>query len=158
MKKTMIATVVGIGWCVAAPFAQLREAPSRQAEPAHKVYRLTGCLMAATTAAPTFTLTDAWSIGQAAPTAAGEADAVGTSGKKASYELRPASGVNAQGLDAEALKAHMGHRVEVVVRPIEVPAPAPPSGLASSQTSAPIEPAPERFTVTEIKRVVGRCS
>jgi hypothetical protein len=52
----------------------------------------------------------------------------------------------------------MGHRVEVVVRPIEVPAPAPPSGLASSQTSAPIEPAPERFTVTEIKRVVGRCS
>jgi hypothetical protein len=46
----------------------------------------------------------------------------------------------------------------VVVRPLDGRAPPPPSGLASSQTSAPIEPAPERFTVTEIKRVVGRCS
>ena|SRR5688572_6144383 len=158
MKKTMIATIAGIGWCVAAPFAQLKEAPSRQAEPAHKVYRLTGCLMAATVAAPTFKLTDAWSIGQAAPTQAGVPGAVGTSGQKSTYELRPVSGVNAQGLDAEALKAHMGHRVEVVVRPIEVPAPAPPSGLSSAQPTRPVEPAPERFTVTEIKRVVGRCS
>ena len=160
MKKTMIATFVGIGWCVAAPFAQLNEVPpsARQAEPAHKVYRLTGCLMAASTVAPTFKLTDALSIGQRAPTQAGVPGAVGTSGEKATYELRPVSGVNAQGLDAEELKAHMGHRVEVVVRPIEVPAPEAPSGLASSQAARPIEPAPERFTVTEIKRVVGRCS
>jgi hypothetical protein len=160
MKKTMIATFVGIGWCVAAPFAQLNEVPpsARQAEPAHKVYRLTGCLMAASTAAPSFKLTDASSIGQAAPTQPGVSGAVGTSGEKATYELRPVSGVNAQGLDAEELKAHMGHRVEVVVRPIEVPAPEAPSGLASSQTAKSIEPAPERFTVTEIKRAVGRCS
>ena len=79
--------------------------------------------MAASTAVPTFKLTDAWPIGQAAPTQAGVPGAVGTSGQKSSYELRPVSGVGAQGLDAEALKAHMGHRVEVVVRPIEVPAP-----------------------------------
>jgi hypothetical protein len=52
----------------------------------------------------------------------------------------------------------MGHRVEVVVRPIEVPAPEPPRALTSSQTTRAIEPAPERYTVTEIKRVVGRCS
>ena len=159
MKKTIIGTVVGVAWCVSAPFAQSQEArSSAQAEPAHKVYRLSGCLMAASVAAPTFKLTDAWSIGQAAPTQGGVPGAVGTSGQKASYELRPVSGVNAQGLDAEALKAHMGHRVEVVVRPIEVPAPAPPSGLAISQAARPTEPAAERFTVTEIKRVVGRCS
>lgn len=159
MKKTIIGTVVGVAWCVAAPFAQPQEPTSAlKAEPAHKVYRLTGCLMAASTAAPTFKLTDAWSIGQAAPTQAGVPGAVGTTGQKSSYELRPVSGVNAQGLNADALKAHMGHRVEVVVRPIEVPAPAPPSGLVSSQTARPTEPAPERFTVTEIKRVVGRCS
>jgi hypothetical protein len=160
MKKTIIATVVGIGWCTAAPFAQLNEVPpsARQAEPAHKVYRLTGCLMTASTAAPTFKLTDAWAIGQAAPAQAGVPGAVGTSGQKSSYELRPVSGVGAQGLDAEALKAHTGHRVEVVVRPIEVPAPEPPRALTSSQTTRAIEPAPERYTVTEIKRVVGRCS
>ena len=84
--------------------------------------------------------------------------ATGTSGEKATYELRPASGVDAQGLNAEALKAHMGHRVEVVVRPVDVPAPAPASALANSDSARPIDPAPERFTVTEIKRVVGRCS
>ena len=160
MKKTIIGTVVGVVWCVAAPFAQPQEANSAapKSEPAHKVYRLTGCLMAASTAAPTFKLTDAWSIGQAAPTQAGVPGAVGTSGEKKSYELRPVSGVNAQGLDAEALKAHMGHRVEVVVRPIEVLPPPPPSGLAISESARPNEPAPERYTVTEIKRVVGRCS
>ena len=160
MRKTIIGTIVAVAWCVAVPFAQRQEPPAsaRQAEPAHKVYRLTGCLMAASVAAPTFKLTDAWAIGQATPSQAGVPGAVGTSGQKTSYELRPVSGVNAQGLDAEALKAHMGHRVEVVVRPIEVPAPAPTSDLVSAQTARPNEPAPERFTVTEIKRVVGRCS
>jgi len=53
----------------------------------------------------------------------------------------------------------VGNRVEVVVRPIESPAPAAPSaGLAPAQSAKPNEPAPERFTVTEIKRAVGRCS
>jgi hypothetical protein len=160
MKKTIIGTVVGVIWCVAAPFAQPQAANTSAltAEPAHKVYRLTGCLMAASIAAPTFKLTDAWSVGQAAPTQAGVPGAVGTSGQTTSYELRPVSGVNAQGLSAEALKAHMGHRVEVVVRPIDVPAPAPTSGLVSSPTARSAEPAPARFTVSEIKRVVGRCS
>ena len=159
MKKTIIGTIAGVAWCVALPFAQQPQANASapQTEPAHKVYRLSGCLMAASIAAPTFKLTDAWAVGHAAPTQAGVPGAVGTSGRMTSYELRPVSGVNAQGLDAAALKAHMGHRVEVVVRPIEV-APEPASGLASSHTARSAEPVPERFTVTEIKRVVGRCS
>ena len=159
MKKVIIGTIVGVAWCVAAPFAQPQD-PNTSAlkpEPAHKVYRLTGCLMAGSIAAPTFKLTDAWAVGQATPTQAGVPGAVGTSGRTTSYELRPVSGVDARGLGAEALKAHMGHRVEVVVRPVEVPAPAPASGLVSAHTARPA-PAPERFTVTEIKRVVGRCS
>ena len=58
-----------------------------------------------------------------------------------------------------ALKAHLGNRVEVVVRPVESPTPAPPAaGLAPAQSAKPNEPAPERFTVTEIKPAIGRCS
>jgi hypothetical protein len=67
--------------------------------------------------------------------------------------------VDAQGLNADALKARVGQRVEVVVRPIEAPAAAAPTdGLAPAQSARPSEPAPERFTVTEIKRVIGGCS
>ena len=61
-------------------------------------------------------------------------------------------------MDADALKAHVGQRVEVVVRPVESPAATPTAGLAGVQSAKPIEPAPERFTVTEIKRVIGTCS
>jgi hypothetical protein len=56
------------------------------------------------------------------------------------------------------LKAHLGQRVEAIVRPIESPAPAPTSGLVGVQAAKPTAPAPERFTVTEIKRVIGPCS
>ena len=155
---TTIVTTIVIAWGVAVPFAQQQPAPAPKT-PAHNVFVLTGCLMAAAEPAATFKLTDATSIGQHSPGRAGEAGAVGTSGQKATYELRPVSGLNAQGLDAEALKAHAGHRVEVVVRPIETPAPATPAaGLAPAESAKPKEPAPERFTVTEIKRAVGRCS
>jgi hypothetical protein len=82
---------------------------------------------------------------------------VGTSGQKDAYELRPVSGLSEQGLNADALKAHVGQHVEMVVRPIESPAPAPATGLAENQAAKPIAPAPERFTVTEIKRVIGTC-
>jgi hypothetical protein len=83
---------------------------------------------------------------------------VGTSGQKTTYEVRPVTGVSAQGVDADKLKAHLGQRIEVVVRPVESPAPPPAAGLAVAQAAKPIEPAPERFSVTEIKRVIGKCS
>jgi len=157
MKKTALGSAIAIACWVAAPLAQQQPAPSSTAEPAHNVFVAIGCLTASTEATPTFTLTDASSIGQPAPGRAAEAGAVGTSGKKESYELRPVSGVGAHGLDADALKAHLGQRIEVVVRPVEAPAPAPATGLAEAQAAKPVEPAPERFTVTELTRVIGTC-
>lgn len=158
MKKIFFGIVAAAGWCVAAPFAQEQPSPStKAAEPAHNVFVLTGCIKEGSEATPTFKLTDASSIGQPVPGRAASADAVGTSGQKTSYELRPVSGLNAQGLDANALKAHLNERVELVARPIEAPAPAPSASLAQAQTAKPAEPAPERFSVTEIKRVLGTC-
>jgi hypothetical protein len=157
MKKTVLGSAVAVAWCVAAPFAQQQPAPTPTATPAHNVFVLTGCLKAQDATA-TFKLTDASSIGQAPPAGAAEAGAVGTSGQKASYLLRPVSGVNAQGMNEDALKAHVGQRVEVIVRPLESPAAAPTAGLVGVQAARPSEPAPERFSVTAIKRVIGTCS
>ena len=154
MQKGVFGTAVALAWCVAAPFAQQQPAPT----PAHNVFVLTGCLKAGADPTATFKLTDASSIGQATPAGVDEAGAVGTSGKKASYELRPVSGVNAQGLDADALKAHAGQRVEVTVRPIESPVAPAAAARLGVQAAKPIEPAPERFSVTAIKRVTGTCS
>ena len=159
MKKSLLGSAVAVAWCVAVPFAQEQPAPTPtpKAAPAHNVFVLTGCLEAGKDTTETFKLTDASAIGQATPAA--EAGAVGTSGQKASYELRPVSGVNAQGMKADALKAHLGQRVEVIVRPVDSPAPAPiAAGLAGVQAARPIQPALERFTVTEIKRLTGTCS
>ena len=158
MKRTFLASAVAVGWCVAAPFAQQQPPPTSQTAPAHNVFVLTGCLEAGAEAAATFKLTDASFVGRPTPAGAAEAGAVGTSGQKASYELRPVSGVNAQGLNTDALKAHLGERVEVIVRPIESPPAAPPAGLAGVQAPRPSERAAERFTVTELKRVTGTCS
>ena len=154
MKKTVLGSAVAVAWCVAAPFAQ--QQPTPKPTPAHNVFVLTGCLEAGAKATATFKLTDASSIGQATPAGVAEPGAVGTSGQKASYEPRPVSGVNAQGMNADALKTHLGQRVEVIVRPIESPAAAPTGGLVGA--ARPIEPALERFSVTSIKRVLGTCS
>ena len=102
MKKTIAGSAVALTWCVAAPFAQ--QAPSTNA-PAHNVYVATGCLDMSADATPKFKLTDASSTGRAAPAPASEAGAVGTSGLKASYELQPVSGLNAQGMDADTKEA-----------------------------------------------------
>jgi len=157
MRTTLLASAVAVAGYAAVPFAQQQPAPSPTAEPAHNVFVLAGCLTAGAEATPTFKLSDASFIGQPAPGRSAEAGAVGTSGQKASYELRPVSGLGAEGLDADALKAHSGQQVEAVVRPVESPAPAPAAGVTETLAAKPIEPAPERFVVTEIKRVIGTC-
>ena len=157
MKNTVLGSVIAVAWCAAVPLAYQQPSPTPNTAPAHNVFVVTGCLKPGTEATGTFKLVDASLIDR--PTAAGAADAaVGTAGKTVSYELRPVSGVDAQGLDADALKAHLEKRVEVVVRPIESPAPAPTAGLVGNQSAKPSEPAPERYTVTEMKRVIGSCS
>ena len=158
MKKTVLGSVIAVAWCVAAPFAQQQPAPAPKETPAHNVFVLTGCLKAGADPTATFKLTEASSVGQRTPADAAQAGAVGTSGRKTSYELRPVTGVDAQGLDADALKAHLGQRVEVVVRPVESPAAAPTGGLVGVQSAKPTEPALERFSVTAIKRAIGACS
>ena len=158
MKKTVLGSAVVVAWCVAAPTAQQQPAPTAETPPAHNVFVLTGCLTPGDTPA-TFKLTDASSIGRTPVTGAAEPGAVGTSGQKGSYLLRPASGVNAQGLKEDALKSHLGHRVEAVVRPIDsAPPAAPTAGLVGAQAAGPAKPAPEPFSVTEIRRVMGTCS
>ena len=158
MKRNVLASVIVVAWCVAAPTAQQQQpVQTSTTPPAHNVFVLTGCLGAADTPA-TFKLTDASFIGQAPPGGAAEAGAVGTSGQKASYLLRPASGVSAQGMKEDALKAHVGQHVEAIVRLIESPAPAPAAGPVAVQAAKPIEPPPASFSVTEIRRVIGSCS
>ena len=156
MNKTVLGSVIAATWCVAAPTAQQQQpVPTPTTPPAHNVFVLTGCVNAGDTPA-TFKLTDASFIGQAPPGAT-EA-AVGTSGQKASYVLRPVSGVNAQGLKEDALKAHVGQRVEAIVRLIESRAPAATAGAVEVQAAKRIEPTPESFSVNEIRRVLGACS
>ena len=157
MKMTVLGSAVAVAaCCVSAAFAQQR--PSTSPTPAHNVFKLTGCLMAGANASDTFKLTDVATPDQIARAGAGEPGAVGTSGQNASYELRPVSGLGAQGINADGLKAHVGHRVEVVVRPIEHPAPAPSLTGGSLGAVRPNETAPERYTVTSIERTIGRCS
>jgi len=153
MKKTILSAVAFVSF-VAVPFAQQQPAPAPKT-PAHNVFALTGCLMAAANPTGAFKLTDVTSDEKVAPARAAQAGAVGTSGQKVSYELQAVTGLSAQGLNADALKAHAGHRVEVIVRPIE--SPATPASNRVDAARQP-EPARERFTVTEIKRAEGRCS
>ena len=158
MKNAVFGSAVALAWFMATPFAQQSQ-PTPAAAPAHKVIVLTGCLERGADPAGPFRLTDASSIRQNTPGEAAEAAAVGTSGQKASYELQPVSGLNAQGLDADALKAHTGQRVEVTVRRVEGAPPAPSTAVSPAiQEVKPIEPALERFSVTEIKRIAGTCS
>lgn len=156
MTKTVFGSAVVVAWCVAAASAQQPPATTPNTPPAHNVFVVAGCLKAGDTPA-TFKLTDAVSIGQAPPAGTAEPGAVGTSGQKGSYLLRPASGVNAQGMKEDALKAHLGQQVEAVVRPIESPKAAPPAGSVVNQAAKPVEPTPEPFSVTEIRRVLGTC-
>ena len=158
MRTTILGSAVAVACCVAAPLAQ--QQPASDPAPAHNVFVATGCLTAGSDrAVAAFKLADASSIGRPASAATAEPGAVGTSGLKASYELQPASGVNAQGKNADELKAHLGQRVEVVLRPVQTTAaPAPTTASLGVQAVRPIDAPPERFTVTEIKRVSGACS
>lgn len=156
MKKILTVTAMAFTLCVTAPLAQQQTAPAASAEPAHKVYLLTGCLEITTDPRPGFKLTDASAIGQAPPSRAAEAGAVGTSGLKGSYELQAVSGLTMHGMKAEELKAHAGQRVEIEVRPADVVASAAPASV--NPAAKPVEPEPERYIVSAMKRVIGACS
>src|SRR5688572_4671961 len=137
MRSALFGCAVAVAFCVAVPSAEQQQpvpqqqtTPAPEAKPAHKVYVLTGCLAARADAPSVFTLSDASAVGGDLPPAGPVEPAadtpVGTSGSKPRYELQAVSGLNAQGKDEAALKAHAGHRVEVTIRPVEVLPPAAP--------------------------------
>lgn len=129
----------------------VQQQPAPATEPAHKVYVVTGCLEpgpAATTSA--FRLTGGSAVGQAPPQAQAE--------KPGIYLLEPVSGVGQQGISLERLKAHVGARVEVTLRPVEVLPDASTPSVSTDSKGKPVEPVTPRYTVTEIKRVADSCS
>jgi hypothetical protein len=154
--RTLIGGAVVLVYSVAVLPAQQQPAPPA---PAHNTFVLAGCLEAGSTVAPAFKLTSAVPLGQAPPARNGELGAVSTSGEKATYALQPLTGLGQPGVAAEVLKTHVGRRVEVTVRPVEVlPAPAPTGTASAVEAAKPAEPPPERFSVTAIKRTGGTCS
>jgi hypothetical protein len=157
MKSTALGVAAALVCSMATPFAQQPSVPDSQTTPAHNAFVVTGCVQPGAAGTTTFKLTDAIATGQPAPARAGAPSAVGTSGTQGTYELRPVSGIEAKGLDADALKAQVGKRVEVVLRLIEAPAPAPATDLAGNVGAKPAEPALEKFSVTELRRVIGTC-
>ena len=157
MKRTVLGVAAAVACWMATPFAQQAPVPDSQPTPAHNAFVVTGCVQRGEAGTTTFKLTDATATGQPASARAGGSNAVGTSGKLDTYELRPVSGIDAKGLDADALNAHVGKRVEVVLRVIEAPAPPPVTGLAGNLEAKPAEPQLERFTVTELRREIGSC-
>jgi hypothetical protein len=152
MKPIVAGLALVFGAAIAAPLAaQPPQAP--QKEPAHKIYVLTGCLTGSgpVETAP-FKLTGAAWVGQAPP----ERAAVSPDAKNV-YELLPVSGLTEQGVARKEMQTHVGKRVEVKVRPVEIlPGPSPsPSSTAS--TAKPQEAPPQRYTVTKINPLAGSC-
>ena len=155
MRTLVFGTVVLTGW-IAAPSAQ--QAPSSPNEPAHKIYMMTGCLDIGSESTSAFRLTRAEPIGQAPP--APSAGTTATSRNTTVYELQPVSNFGEQGISRERLKSHVGKRVEVTVRPVEVtPATTSPSSPPTSTAVAekPEQPAPQRYTVITISQLADSC-
>ena len=152
MKPIVVGLALVAGTVIAAPSpAQQAQAPP--SEPAHKIFVLTGCLTGggpAETAA--FKLTGAVPVGQAPP----EREAA-SPGAKDVYELLPTTGLIEQGIARAELQAHVGKKVEVTVRPVEVAA-GPASSSSTPATTAKVDQAaPQRYAVFKIKSVAGSC-
>ena len=130
--------------------------PQQPAASAHSTKVLTGCLRAGP-APDTFILTNATPKVDPNDLAG---PAVGTSGEKVEYDLAADSGLDHSGPPVD-LKAHVGQRVEVTVRPAETPVAPPAAASTSKQTDAeakPVERKPARVAVTALKSLTSSCS
>jgi hypothetical protein len=137
-------------WFVAASAQQRTEVKE---EPAHKVFVLNGCLESSDAPA-IFRLTRASVVGQSpAPPPTRSAGAVSSPSQDV-YELQPVQ-FPETGLKREELQSHVGRQVEVTIRPIEVPTPAPASPADSKAKPEPA--APQRYTVSKIGRLADSC-
>ena len=150
----MNPSVIGLALVVSGVIAARAAAQQAQAppsEPAHKVFVLTGCLTDGAAATAAFKLTGAVSVGQAPKEEAVSPDA------KDVYELLPGSGLTDQGIARAELQTHVGKKVEVTKRPVEV-VPGPSSSSPSTASTAKAEKAaPPRYTVAKIKSLADSC-
>lgn len=154
MKPIVVALALVVGVVAWPSAAQQPQAPPK--ESAHNIFLLNGCLTGGGPAetAP-FKLTGAAWVGQAPP----ERSAVSPDAKNV-YELLPTSGLTEQGVARPELLTHVGKKVEVTVRPVEVlpgPSPSSSSTASTASTAKPAEAAPQRYTVTAIKSLAGSC-
>jgi hypothetical protein len=154
MKQTTFATSLTLLCSIAAVPAQ--RTPEPAAQPAHNVFVLTGCLERGS-APSAFKLTRASVIGQAPPRPSSSTAAPAAKGEEG-YELQGTSGVAEQGLSSEKLQPEVGTRVEVTIRPIEAPAPAPPQPASANTAEKPTESPRPRYTVVKLNRLAGSCT
>lgn len=158
MRLSIVTTAVACACGAGGLGAQQDAAPEDRL--AHEVYLLQGCLEEGPATAEIFTLSDATANGPAPPTAQAESGETGE--PQATYQLRPVAGFLQSGVEADELRAHVGYRVEVTVRPPD-PAPEPETAPVVTETGDPAgsdivpEPAPPVFTVAEIRRQGEQC-
>jgi hypothetical protein len=150
MRTIAFGTVVLLtGWIAAS--AQQTASPSN--EPAHKIYVMNGCLEMGSGSTSAFRLTGAEHIGQAPPAPSATATSKGAT----VYELQPVANFGEQGISLERLKGHVGRRVEVTVRPVEIPtAPSSPP-RATDSAEKPERLMPQRYTVVKISQLAESC-
>lgn len=152
MKPIIFGFAIAFGGAAAVSVAA-QQAQTPPSEPAHKVFVLTGCLKSTPSATGTFKLTGAVPVGQPAPPERSTA----SPGAKDEYDLQPTSGLSEQGIGRPEMQVHVGKKVEVTVRPVEV-APGPSASSSSATSTAKIEEvAPQRYTVSKIKPAAGSC-
>jgi hypothetical protein len=151
MKPIVFVLAVALCGSTVAP-SVAQQSQARPEQPAHKVFVLAGCLSANPDASDTFKLTGAVPVGPPPP-----ARPAPSAEPKDVYVLLPTKGLAEQGVARAEMQTHVGKKVEVTVRPVEV---SPGPSKSSSSTPAPEkieEPTPPRYTVTEIKSVAGSC-
>ena len=152
MKPIVCALAFAFGAIIATPSAA-QQAQSPPNEPAHKIFVVTGCLTGGGPAETAiFKLTGAVPVGQGPP----ERSAASPDAKDV-YELLPTTGLIEQGIARAELQTHVGKKVEVTVRPVEV-APGPASSSSTPATTAKVEQTPvQRYTVSKIKSLADTC-
>lgn len=152
MKPIMSGTgILFVCWFAAAAAQQRTEIKE---EPAHKVFVLHGCLESSEAPA-IFRLTRASVVGQSPAPPSTRSAGSASSPSQDVYELQPVVNFTEPGLKREELQSHVGRQVEVTIRPIEVPTPAP--GLPADSKVRPEQTPPQRYTVSKIGRLAESC-
>ena len=149
MKPIVAGLALVVSGVIAAP-SVAQQPQTTPSEPAHKVFVFTGCLTSTAAATEVFKLTGAVPVGQAP-----KEGLVASPSAKNEYELL-STGLTEQGVARAEMLTHVGKKVEVTVRPVEV-VPSPSSSSAPAAPTPNPEQAARRYTVTAIKSLANSC-